>query len=300
MHDLPDTDYTQRFIFDESDVRGELVALERSYAEVLAKHTYPEPVAQLLGELMAAAALLVGTLKFDGLLILQARSEGPVPLLMVECSSEREIRGLARYHADQIGDTATLSELMPDGVLALTVDPTNGQRYQGLVDLDGEDLSQCFTNYFVMSQQVGTRFWLKADGKNARGMLLQQLPADRQKDEDDRAASWQHVTALASTLSDEELLGLNNETILHRLYHEEAVRLFDIQPLRFRCSCSRERSGNALVSLGQEDAQQLLAEHGGHIEIDCQFCNERYLFDASDVAQLFVGAGVEAPSDTRH
>ena len=300
MHDLPDTDYTQRFIFDESDVRGELVALERSYAEVLAKHTYPEPVAQLLGELMAAAALLVGTLKFDGLLILQARSEGPVPLLMVECSSEREIRGLARYDADQIGDTATLSELMPDGVLALTVDPTNGQRYQGLVDLDGEDLSQCFTNYFVMSQQVGTRFWLKADGKNARGMLLQQLPADRQKDEDDRAASWQHVTALASTLSAEELLGLNNETILHRLYHEEAVRLFDIQPLRFRCSCSRERSGNALVSLGQEDAQQLLAEHGGHIEIDCQFCNERYRFDASDVAQLFVGAGVEAPSDTRH
>ena len=300
MHDLPDTDYTQRFIFDESDVRGELVALERSYAEVLAKHTYPEPVAQLLGELMAAAALLVGTLKFDGLLILQARSEGPVPLLMVECSSEREIRGLARYHADQIGDTATLSKLMPGGVLALTVDPTNGQRYQGLVDLDGEDLSQCFTNYFVMSQQVGTRFWLKADGKNARGMLLQQLPADRQKDEDDRAASWQHVTALASTLSAEELLGLNNETILHRLYHEEAVRLFDIQPLRFRCSCSRERSGNALVSLGQEDAEQLLAEHGGYIEIDCQFCNERYRFDASDVRQLFVGAGVEAPSDTRH
>ena len=300
MTDLPDNDYTQRFIFDESDARGELVALERSYAEVLAKHPYPEPVAQLLGELMAAAALLVGTLKFDGLLILQARSEGPVPLLMIECSSKREIRGLARYHAEQVAPDATLNDLMPQGVLALTVDPTHGQRYQGIVDLDGADLSECFTNYFVMSQQVGTRFWLNADGRRARGLLLQQLPADRIKDEEERAASWQHITALASTLTADELLSLDNETVLRRLYHEEAVRMFDVQSLRFRCSCSRDRSGNALVSLGQEDAQQLVIENGGSVEIDCQFCNERYLFDAADVAQLFAGAGVDTPSDTRH
>ncbi|WP_434626561.1 Hsp33 family molecular chaperone HslO [Pseudomonas sp. Z1-29] len=300
MTDLPDTDYTQRFIFDDSDARGEMVALERSYAEVLAKHPYPEPVAQLLGELMAAAALLVGTLKFDGLLILQARSDGPVPLLMIECSSEREIRGLARYHAEQIGADATLADMMPNGVLALTVDPSHGQRYQGIVDLDGATLAECFTNYFVMSQQTNTRFWLYADGRRARGLLLQQLPADRIRDSEERDASWQHVTALASTLSADELLGLDNETILHRLYHEEQVRLFEGQPLRFQCSCSRERSGNALVSLGLEDAQQLVIEHGGAIEVDCQFCNERYLFDAADIAQLFAGAGVDTPSDTRH
>ncbi|OUM33632.1 Hsp33 family molecular chaperone [Pseudomonas sp. 1239] len=300
MSDLPDTDFTQRFIFDERDVRGELVSLERSYAEVLAKHPYPQPVAQLLGELMAAAALLVGALKFDGLLILQARSEGPIPLLMIECSSERDIRGLARYHAEQIAPDATLGDLMPDGQLALTIDPAQGQRYQGIVDLDGENLSECFTNYFVMSQQVGTRFWLNADGQRARGLLLQQLPADRQKDEDDREDSWKHVTALANTLKAEEQLGLDNETVLHRLYHEDAVRLFDIQPLQFRCSCSRERSGNALVSLGQDDALALATEHGGAIEIDCQFCNQRYLFDETEIAQLFAGGGVDAPSDTRH
>ncbi|MCU1751892.1 Hsp33 family molecular chaperone HslO [Pseudomonas sp. 6D_7.1_Bac1] len=300
MTDLPDTDYTQRFIFDDSDTRGELVALERSYAEVLAKHPYPEPVAQLLGELMAAAALLVGTLKFDGLLILQARSDGPVSLLMIECSSEREIRGLARYDADNIAADATLADMMPNGVLALTVDPTQGQRYQGIVDLDGATLSDCFTNYFVMSQQVGTRFWLYADGRRARGLLLQQLPADRLKDEEERAASWQHITALGSTLTADELLSLDNETVLHRLYHEEQVRLFDVQKLRFRCSCSRERSANALVSLGLEDAQALVIEHHGSIEIDCQFCNQRYLFDAADITQLFAGAGVETPSDTRH
>jgi len=300
MHDSPDTDFTQRFIFDDSDVRGELVALERSYAEVLAKHPYPEPVALLLGEFMAAAALLVGTLKFDGLLILQARSSGAVPLLMIECSSEREIRGLARYHEEQIAQGAGLPELMPEGTLAMTIDPTNGQRYQGIVDLNGADLSECFTNYFLLSEQLGTKFILKADTHRARGLLLQQLPIDKIKDEDEREGNWQHLTTLAHTLKTEELLGLDNQTVLHRLYHEEELRLFDVQPLQFRCSCSRERSARALVSLGEEDAQQLLVEHGGNIEIDCQFCNERYLFDAADVKQLFLDGSVDAPSETRH
>ena len=300
MSDFPDTDFTQRFIFDDRDVRGELVSLEHSYAEVLARHAYPQPVALLLGELMAAAALLVGTLKFDGLLILQARSEGPVPLLMIECSSEREIRGIARYDADAIEAGAGLQDLMPNGMLALTVDPRQGQRYQGIVELNGADLSECFTNYFTLSEQLGTRFWLTADGTRASGLLLQQLPVARQPDADDRAESWAHVSTMASTLRSEEQLSLDNATLLHRLYHEDAVRLFDIQPLRFRCSCSRERSGNALVSLGLDDARELVVEHGGQIEIDCQFCNERYGFDLTDVEQLFAGGGVDAPSDTRH
>ncbi|GAB7528635.1 Hsp33 family molecular chaperone HslO [Pseudomonas sp. 3A(2025)] len=301
MPDLPDTDFTQRFLFDENDARGELVGLDQSYAEVLARHPYPAPVARLLGELMAAAALLVGTLKFDGLLILQARSSGAVPLLMVECSSERELRGIARYDEDLIGDdNAGLQQLMPDGSLALTIDPRQGKRYQGIVDLDGADLSESLSNYFVMSEQLGTRFWLKADGQRARGLLLQQLPVARIPDADERAASWEHVVTLADTLSTEELLSLDNETLLHRLYHQDPVRLFDIQPICFRCSCSRERSGNALVSLGLEDAQQLVAEHGGAVEVDCQFCNERYLFDSTDITQLFAGGGVDSPSTTRH
>lgn len=300
MHEFPDTDYTQRFIFDESDVRGEIVALERSYAEVLAKHTYPEPVAQLLGEILAAAALLVGTLKFDGLLVLQARSLGPVTLLMVECSSEREIRGIARYDETLITPGATLQQLMPDGDLTMTMDPRQGKRYQGIVALDGVDLSECLSTYFVMSEQLPTRFWLNADGKRARGLLLQQLPAARLTDPQEREESWQHVTTLASTLTAEELLSLDNETVLHRLFHEDPVRMFDIAPLTFRCSCSRERSANALVSLGLEDAQQLVIEQNGIVEIDCQFCNERYLFDSTDVAQLFAGGGVDSPSDTRH
>lgn len=300
MSNLPKTDFTQRFIFDNSDTRGELASLDHSYAEVLAKHAYPEPVQQLLGELMAAAALLVGSLKFDGLMSLQARSDGPVPLLMIECTSDREIRGLARFNAEQITPDATLADLMPNGVLAITIDPAVGKRYQGIVDLDGKTLSDCFTNYFVMSHQVPTRFWLAADGKRARGMLLQQLPAEVIKDEDDRAESWQRLNMLGDTLKVEELLGLDNETILVRLFHEEELRVFPDELIEFKCSCSRERSGNALTSLGHDDALNLVAEHDGHIEIDCQFCNERYLFDAADVDQLFAGAGVESPSDTHH
>ncbi|WPC05441.1 Hsp33 family molecular chaperone HslO [Pseudomonas benzenivorans] len=297
MHDF---DHTQRFLFDDSDVRGELVGLGQSYQHVLAKHDYPQPVAQLLGELLAAASLLIGTLKFDGLLVLQARSAGAVPLLMVECSSDGELRGIARYHAEQIGADAGLVELMPEGVLAMTIEPKQGQRYQGIVDLDGATLAECLTNYFATSEQLPTRFWLCADGQRARGLLLQQLPADRLKEAEARAASWQHLATLADTLSAEELLGLDNETLLHRLYHQEELRLFEPRPLCFRCSCSRERSARALVSLGPADAELLLDEHGGQVVIDCQFCNQRYAFDAADVAQLFAGGGSEAPSDTRH
>lgn len=297
---MTDFDFTQRFIFENTDVRGELASLEESYAHVLAKHTYPEPVATLLGELLAAAALMVNTLKFDGLLILQARSSGAVPLLMVECSSERELRAIARYDAEQIESGASLSELMPEGVLAITVDPRMGQRYQGLVALDGATLADCFSNYFVNSAQLPTRFWLYADGQRARGMLLQQLPADRIQDADAREESWQHVIALASTLSAEELLGLDNETILHRLYHEEQVRLFAPNELKFQCSCTRERSEHALLSLGLDELQLLLAEKAGSIEIDCQFCNQRYLFNEADIVKMFAEQDVAGTSGTVH
>ena len=294
------TDFTQRFLFDDSDVRGEMVALTQSYAQVLAKHSYPQPVAQLLGELLAAAALLLGTLKFEGLMVLQARSSGPVPLLMVECSSEGELRGIARYHAEQVRTDAGLSDLMPEGLLAITVEPRSGQRYQSLVDMDGATLADCLSNYFATSEQLPTRFWLNADGQRARGLLLQQLPADRLPEAEAREASWQHVVTLADTLTAEELLGLDNPTLLHRLYHEEQLRLFEPRMLQFRCSCSRERSANALISLGQADAELLLSENAGSVVIDCQFCNERYAFDAADIAQLFAGGGSQAPSSTRH
>lgn len=295
---MTETDFSQRFIFDNHDARGELVCLEESYAHVLSKHDYPEPVAVLLGELMAAAALLVGNLKFDGLLTLHARSEGPVSLLSVECNSEREIRALARF--DQVQADAGVQDLLAGGVLALTLDPTGGQRYQGLVPLEGHSLAECLEQYFASSEQLGSRFQLCADGRRARGMLLQQLPAEVQAAGEEREASWQHLIALAQTLSNEELLGLDNETILHRLYHEEEVRLFATQPVSFSCTCTKERTGRVLLSLGEADVLELLQEQEGEIEMDCQFCNARYLFRAEDVSALFAGSPATDGSSTVH
>lgn len=281
-------DTTQRFLFENADVRGELVALDASYREVLAKHDYPEPIRELLGELLAAAVLLSTTIKFDGLLILQASSPGPISTLMVECTSDQAVRGIARYDESITG--SGLGELMPGGILAITIDPEEGQRYQGIVSLDGSTLAECLNGYFENSEQLPTRFRLQADGRTARGLLLQALPADRQRDIEQRAAIWQHLNILADTLSAEELLSLDNQTVLHRLFHEEDVRLFDPRQVRFECSCSVERSGNALVSLGHDDAMALLAEQSGEIEIDCQFCNTRYLFDQERIEDLFRSA----------
>jgi len=297
---MTDTDFTQRFIFTDSDVRGELVCLEESYAHVLAKHDYPEPVSTLLGELMAAAALLISTVKFDGLLILQARSSGAVPLLMVECSSEREMRAIARYEEAQISADASLPDMMPEGVLAITIEPKQGQRYQGVVSLAGENIASCLEGYFSSSEQLPSLFILQADGRRARGLLLQQLPAEVIVDEEARQASWQHVTTLAQTLTAEELLGLGNQAILYRLYHEENLELFATQHLTFKCSCSQERSGNALQSLGREDVEKLLDEQDGCIEIDCQFCNQKYKFNAQDVTKIFSQQSVNSQLSTVH
>ncbi|MFD1259926.1 Hsp33 family molecular chaperone HslO [Entomomonas asaccharolytica] len=293
-------DITQRFLFENLDVRGEIVSLEHSYHEVLTRHQYPAPVAKLLGELLAASALLCGTLKFDGTLVLQARSEGPLPLLMVECNSNREIRGIARYEAEQISDSMTLQELMPNGILALTVDPTQGKRYQGIVALEGETLASSLSSYFASSEQLPTFFWLCANGKQAKGFLLQALPAEKQHDDEERQNTWQHLTVLANSLNADEFLAVDNITILHRLYHEEDIRLFEQLPIKFHCSCSRERSANALRSLGEQDAFALLEEQQGKITIDCQFCNKEYIFDIADVTQLFKDGSSNPPAETRH
>lgn len=278
-------DITQRFLFEHVDVRGELVSLNESYREILAKHDYPEPVKMLLGEMLAAAVLLSSAIKFDGLLVMQARSSGPLSTLMVECSSQQEIRAIARYQEGLSGDG--MAELMPDGVLAITIDPAQGQRYQGMVALEGLSLSESLASYFDSSEQLPSRFRLLADGRSARGFMLQALPADRQTDPQERAESWNRLSILADTLTVEELMALDNQTILHRLYHDEDVRLFDERSVCFKCSCSMERSGGALISLGREDAFLLLEESAGQIEVDCQFCNTSYHFDKAALTVLF-------------
>ena len=282
------SDFVQRFHFSDSPVRGELVQLDESVEEVLDRHAYPERVAQLLSEALAASVLLTSTLKFQGSLILQARGNGPLETLMVECNHRRELRGIAQVGESWSEEAAemSLSQLFGnEGQLAITIDPENGQRYQGIVPLDGSTLAQCLEHYFMQSEQLPTRLWLAAGGENAAGLLLQVLPGHDQGEDRD---IWPRLCQLTDTVTPGELLELPSSQLLYRLHHEETVQLHESESVRFRCSCSRERTEQVLLSLGEEELRTIVAEQGG-IEVACQFCNQEYRFDPIDVEQLLRG-----------
>jgi len=277
------SDISLRFLFDNADIRGETVRLNATLEEILAVHQYAPAVGQLIGEFLAAAVLLSSTLKFEGKLILQARSEGQIPLLMVECTNQGHVRAIARG-AEQT-TSADFAHLLTNGQLAITVDPVNGQRYQSIVPLAADSLAHSLDTYFDQSEQLPTRFWLASDPPHAAGMLLQQMPAQGRDDAEQRAQQWQHACSLAGTIKQEELLELSTEELLHRLYHEDPVRIFDPSAVKFQCSCSRERTLNALASIDNTELEEILREHGS-ITMDCEFCNQQYQFQRDDVAAL--------------
>lgn len=279
-------DQIQRLLFDDIDVRGALVGLDKAYAEVLARADYPERLQILLGELLAAVALLTSNLKIEGRVSLQAQGEGAVRILMAEATHDNHVRGIARFDEGELPDAERFDELLQNGRMALTIEPKDGQRYQGVVPLEGATLSDCLERYFSQSEQLPTKIQLAADGKTAAGMLTQVLPAAGTG-----SADWEHIVALAQTLKSEELLQLDNETILYRLYHEEKVRLFESEDLIFNCDCSRERSANAMQMMTQEELLELAEEQGGAIEMSCQFCNELYSFDTADIRALYHNDG---------
>ena len=276
-------DRTQRFLFEEADIRGEIVQLDKSFREITDVHQYAPGVNKLLGEFLAASVLLATTLKFEGKLVLQARSEGQIPLLMAECDSQLSLRAIAR--GAQEATSEHFGQLLAGGQLAITIDPSSGQRYQGIVPLVEDSLAHSLDAYFRQSEQLGTRFWLASDGQRAAGMLLQQLPAQLVEDAEQRSNQWEHVNALASTLQAEELLALSAPELAHRLYHEDPLRLFEPLAVDFRCSCSRERTLNALASLPRAEVEDLLEELGS-ITMDCEFCNQQYRFTEQDLGNI--------------
>ncbi len=274
----------QRFIFENTDIRGEVVSLNSSYVDALAAHDYPETVKRLLGELIASAVLLSSTLKFEGLLTLQARGEGPLTLLMVECTDRKTFRAVAQFQ-DDIAE-APLQELLGKGSLVITVDPVKGNRYQGIVPLEKETLAASLEDYFAQSVQLQTRIWLACDGDSCGGLLLQALPASEQTSSTVRSESWSRVTTLAATVQGAELLELEHETLLIRLFHEEAVRVFAMEPVHFACTCSQERSARIISTLDQKEIASIIEEEG-RVAMDCQFCNHRYVFTAADIEAIF-------------
>lgn len=291
------SDQLERFIFSRHDIRGQMVTLTDSYREVLENNRLPQPVDQLLGEFLAAACLLSTTLKFEGLLALQARGEGDVPLIMAECTHQSDLRGIARIAEDaQIDGDASLPQLIGrGGTLAITIEPRDGERYQGVVPLERETLAECLEDYFTQSEQLATRFWIESSPDTVGGIMLQVLPGNNATSEEENRDGWETAQYLAETVTAEELHQLPHDQLMHRLFHEMKPAALGTANIRFRCSCSRERSARALVSLGAEEVYQLLEQQGGEISADCQFCNTHYRFDRADIENLF-----NAPPPTLH
>ncbi len=289
------TDTLQRFLFEHAPIRGEIVRLESVWQSVLDRHNYPPILRDLMGELCAAAALLAATLKLQGSLVLQIHGKGAVKLLVVECSGELEVRATAKWEGELL--QGTLQDLVGDGRFVITLDPKDGnQAYQGIVALEGESIADILRNYMTRSEQLETVLWLAANDRLAAGMLLQKLPDQAESSDAD---SWNRATQLADTLKQEELLTLTAGELVHRLYHEEDIRLFEAQLVAFRCTCSRENVARMLRMLGQAEVDSIIVERD-EVEVHCEFCNQRYIFDRVDADAVFADVNAIPLNQTLH
>lgn len=289
------TDTLQKFLFESTAVRGELVDVSDTWKQIQARHDYPKAVKVVLGEMLAAAALLSANLKFNGVIVMQIHGDGPLRLLVVECDSDLNMRATAKLSENAvIPDAANLTQLVNahgDGRFVITLDPKDklpGQKaYQGIVPLDGESVAVVIENYMLRSEQLDTRLWLAADEHVARGLLLQKLPHEGGiSAPTDDLSTWDRSVMLASTLRREELLTTDIETLMRRLFWEETIRIFDPRHPQFLCTCSREKVGSMLKMLGEPEIESALDELG-KLEVNCDFCGEHYEFDRVDCAQLF-------------
>ncbi|HKQ25801.1 MAG TPA: Hsp33 family molecular chaperone HslO [Burkholderiales bacterium] len=288
------SDSLQRFLLESTPVRGEIVHLDATWRAVLERRSYPAPLQSLLGDMMAAAALLSAILKFEGSLIMQMQGNGPVQLLVVEATSEHTLRATAKWEGELSNGNVT--DLIGAGRFVISIVPTNGkQTYQGIVAIEGESIAQVLEHYMTKSEQLETRLWLASDSHQAAGMLLQKLPVAPTQDAD----AWNRATQLGETIRREELLALPAREIIRRLYHEEDVRVFESRPVAFRCSCSRERVTSMLRLLGHDEVKSIIAERNT-VEVDCEFCGRHYTFDAVDAEQVFAADVITRPQPTKH
>ncbi|MEO2281316.1 Hsp33 family molecular chaperone HslO [Pseudoalteromonas pernae] len=277
-------DLLHRYIFEELDVRGELVQVSDSFTNMIAGHDYPDPVKKLLGELFVTTSLLTATLKFQGHISVQIQGDGPVKFASINGDHEQNMRGVARLQGEVNSDN--LLELMGKGHMVITITPVKGERYQGIVPLEHDTLAKCVEQYFVQSEQLQTRLWFATDvtagQEKAAGLFLQVLPVNKEKSEVD----FSHLEALSDTVTSDELLNLDAHTVLTRLYHEDNPQLFEPQPVRFKCTCSRDKTIDALVNVGKDE---LLADaqKNGEIVISCHYCLTDYKFNEEQIKAIF-------------
>lgn len=285
------SDLRQRFYIENCPVRGEVVHLEDVLQTILAQRDYPQGVQSLLGEMLTAIALLASTLKIKGRISLQIQASGHFKWAVAECNDQGQLRACAdfedhpRFH--EAGSSAVVLSTLEQPVLFINIEPQHGDRYQGIVPLDQPDLAGCLTQYYDLSAQIPTRLVLASSAQQAGGLLIQLLPrnSDEEKEFIDEDL-WPRLIMLTNTLKSEELTDLPAQEILYRLYNEEDVRLPPVEALSFGCTCSKERSAEALIHIGAEAVRETL-EVQNPIEMDCQFCNSRYTFTAEEALGLF-------------
>ncbi|WP_301098479.1 Hsp33 family molecular chaperone HslO [Otariodibacter sp.] len=279
-----DNDKLYRFLFQNRAVRGEWVRLNNTFTETLNTHHYPKAVQNLLGEMLVATSLLTATLKFEGNITVQIQGDGPLKLAVVNGNNQQQVRALARVEGE-IAEQATLSEMIGNGVLVISIIPEEGERYQGVVSLDKPTISECLEDYFVRSEQLETQLVIRTgeyEGKAvAGGLLLQIMPDGTGTPED-----FEHLATLASTIKDEEIFGLTAEELLYRLFHEESVEVYPSQDTEFKCGCSRERSGAAIMLVPDDELEEMLAEKNGVIDMQCECCGTQYFFDKNAIDEL--------------
>lgn len=286
-------DIRTRFIFDDMPVRGLHVRLENVWKHIVGQKHYPAAIRRALGELLAAGALLSGNLKTDGTLIVQVQGQGRLKMLVVEATSDQTVRATARWdETADINDDESLTDLLGgNSVFVLTLQPKDAEPWQGVVPLEGGSIAQMLINYTKRSEQLDTQIVLASSDDACGGLLVQRLP-----ETEPDAASWEHVSTLVQTLTPEELTGLDAQHVLYRLFHETPPRVFDPENIEFACTCSRGKVSDMLLMLGGEEVGGVVAEQGS-IQIDCDFCHAKYVFDETDVNALFGADVVNAVLD---
>ncbi len=276
-----------RYLFEDLSVRGELVQLDEAYQRIISSKEYPAALQKLLGELLVSTTLLTATLKFEGSITIQLQGDDPVSLAVINGDHDQKIRGVARWEGD-IAEDASLHDMMGKGYLVITIEPKKGERYQGVVGLEGETLADVIEGYFANSEQLKTRLWIRTgehEGKkHAAGMMIQVMPDGTGTPED-----FEHLEQLTATVKNEELFTLPANELLYRLYNQDSVRLYEPQPVEFHCGCSRERSGAAIITVDKTEIYDILAEEGS-ISLHCDYCGTSYTFDEPEITELYTQA----------
>ena len=274
------TDSVQHFIFENSAIRGEIVRLDRSYHTISQQRPYPSPVLQFLGETLVVNVLLTSALKFEGQTTIQMKQEGPLQMLVAKCNHHLHIRGLAQW--DETSSNHKLGESFKSGQLVITLQPDHRvDFYQSVVKMDNQSIAQVMEHFFLQSDQIPTRLWLAVNDKLAVGLMIQQL-GQEDRDQQEKNALWDEVTTLTDTITQDELLTLDNQTLLQRLYHEHDVRLFSPKPVEFRCGCNLTKMESAILTMGPEEVNQLLNQYK-KVVVTCEYCNNVYSFSEAEV-----------------